>query len=89
MNDHSQSLDVHPIVRQIINRDCHVGCSNRGVIRHVVSKLRSGWQTYRAMPRADRRLLMQQCIQQHRENRALYRAVMYPTYRPVIEEDAS
>ena len=84
-----QKLDVHPIVRQIIDRDCHVGRSNRSVIRHVVSKLRSGWQTYRAMPREDRRLLMQQCIRQHRENRELYAAVMWPTYRSVTEEDAA
>ena len=73
----------------IIDRDCHVGCSNRSVIRHVVSKMRSGSKTYRAMPRDERRLLMQQCIRQHRENRELYAAVMYPTYRPVTEEDAS
>jgi hypothetical protein len=33
------------------------------------------------MPREDRRLLMQQCIEQHRENRELYVAVMYPNYK--------
>lgn len=74
-------VDVHPIVAQIINRDCHVGCSNRSVIRHVISKLRHGHKTFRAMAKEDRRLLMQQCIAQHRENWELYRAVMYPIYR--------
>ena len=86
MNHQKGQLDVHLIVRQIIDRDCHVGESNRRVIRHVISKLRDGWQTFRKMPRADRRLLMQQCVQQHRENRELYVAVMYPDYKPVSEE---
>ena len=80
-------LDVHPIVRQIIDRDCHVGETYRTVIRHVVSKLRGGWTTFRKLPRSDRRLLMQQCIQQHRDNRELYVAVMYPSYKPSEEED--
>lgn len=75
-------VDVHPIVKQIIDRDCHVGESYRTVIRHVVSKLRGGWNSFRAMSRSDRRFLMRQCIQQHRANRELYRAVMYPSYEP-------
>ena len=87
MNSENEQLDVHPIVRQIINRDCHVAESNRRVIRHVISKLRGGWQTFQAMPRADRRLLMHQCVQQHRENRELYVAVMYPNYKPNSEEE--
>lgn len=86
MND-SVPIEVHPIVRQIINRDCHVGESDRAVIRHVVSKLRQGYGTFRELPKAERRSLMQQCIQQHRENRDLYRAVMYPTYRPLASEE--
>ena len=77
----SQQIEVHPIVRQIIDRDCHVGESYRTVIRHVVSKIRGGYETFRGMPKADRRLLMQQCIQQHRANRELYVAVMYPNYK--------
>ena len=75
-------VDVHPIVKQIIDRDCHVGESYLTVIRHIVSNLRDGWKTFRAMPRPDRRLLLRQCIQQHRANRELYRAVMYPSYEP-------
>ena len=72
----SESTQVHPIVRQIINRDCHVSMSNRDVIRHVVSKLRDGCRTFRSMPRPDRRALMTQCIRQHRENVELYVDVM-------------
>lgn len=78
-----QPMEVHPIVRQIVNRDCHVGESHRAVIRHVVSKLRGGHKTFRGMPRANRRLLIQQCIEQHRVNRQLYVAVMYPDYKPI------
>jgi hypothetical protein len=87
MNNEKEQFDVHPILRQIIDRDCHVSESNRYVIRHVISKLRNGWQTFRKMPRSDRRFLMRQCIQQHRENRELYVAVMYPNYKPVSEEE--
>ena len=78
---------MHPIVKQIIDRDCHVGLPNREVIRHVISRLKDGHATYRAMPRSDRRLLMQQCVQRHRENRELYVAVMYPNYQPVCKEE--
>ena len=80
------TVDAHPIVKQIIDRDCHVGESYRTVIRHVVSKLRGGHKTFRGMPRADRRLLMQQCVRQHRANREVYVAVMYPNYK-LTEDD--
>ena len=53
-----RNIDIHPIIRQIIDRDCHVSWSNRRVIRHVVSKLRDGQRTFRAMPREDRRTLL-------------------------------
>ena len=82
----STQVDVHPIVKQIIDRDCHVGESYRTVVRHVVSKLRGGWNTFRSLPKSDRRQLMQQCIQQHRDNRELYRAVMYPSYKNEMED---
>ena len=72
---------MHPIVKQIIDRDCHVSLSTRQVVRQVISRLKGGHATFRAMPRDDRRLLMQQCIEQHRENRELYVAVMYPNYK--------
>ena len=78
---------MHPIVRQIIDRDCHVGLSDRAVMRHVISKLRNGWQTFRQMPRADRKELLRQCRDHHRENRELYIAVMYPSYRPIEEDE--
>jgi hypothetical protein len=69
--NHRQPLHrpVHPIIRQIIDRDCHVSMRNRDVIRHVISKLR-------AMARDDRRELLRQCIACHRENWELYVDVM-------------
>lgn len=78
---------MHPIVKQIIDRDCHVGISNRAVIRHVISKLRHGYQTFRQMPAEDRKELLRQCVERHRENREEYVAVMYPNYRLADEED--
>jgi hypothetical protein len=61
----------HPIVRQIVNR-CHVGESNRTVIRYVVSRLRHGYRTFHAMSREQRHLLMRDAIEVHRTNRDLY-----------------
>jgi hypothetical protein len=77
---------MHPIVKQIIHRDCHVSMSHRAVMRHVISRLRHGFSTFRSMPRADRRELLRQCRDCHQENRELYVAVMYPSYRS-DEED--
>lgn len=66
----------HPIVRQIINRNFHVSESNRNVVRHVLSKLRNGYQTLRTKPDQDRQLLIEQCIDQHRSNLKEYVEVM-------------
>ena len=67
---------VHPIIRQIVDRDCHVGTPYRKVIRHVVSKLNGGWATFKGMPREDRRVFIIQCCSVHFENRDLYHYVM-------------
>ena len=77
---------MHPIVKQIIDRDCHVGMSTRAVMRHVISKLKHGWKTFRQLPKADRKELLRQCRDHHRQNRELYVAVMYPNYRPTQED---
>ena len=76
MSTQRETRDVHPIVRQIIDRDCHVSMSNREVIRHVISRLRNGYRTFREMPKAERRELLEQCRHQHRENFRLYVQVM-------------
>lgn len=76
---------VHPIVRQIIDRDCHVSMSHREVVRHVISRLRNGRETFRALAKADRRRLIEDCIQVHRENWALYCEVMRGTPRRTPE----
>lgn len=67
---------VHPIIRQIIDRDCHVAESNLAVIRHVVSKLKNGYATFKAMPKGDRREFILQCIRHHRQNLKIYVEVM-------------
>ena len=72
----NRSVDVHPIVAQIIDRDCHVSMSNRAVIRHVVSRLKDGYHTFRQMSKPDRRALMRQCVWQHSQNWQLYVDVM-------------
>lgn len=69
-------MSIHPIVRQIIDRDCHVSLTNREVMRHVISKLKAGYRTYRAMPKRDRHELLRQCIACHQANWRLYVDVM-------------
>ena len=71
-----EKFDVHPIIRQIIDRDCHVAESNRNVVRHVVSKLRYGYESLRAMSKADRRKFIEQCVVHHRRNYKEYVEVM-------------
>lgn len=70
------TMKAHPIIRQIIDRDCHALWTNRKVIRHVISKLRDELSTFRAMPRKDRRTFLRDCITVHRANRELYDYVM-------------
>ena len=65
----------HPIIRQIVNR-CHVGDSNRTVIRYVVSRLRHGYATFHALSREQRHILMRDAIEVHEANRQLYFRVM-------------
>lgn len=79
----------HPIIKQVIDRDCHIGERNRAVIKHVISKLRDGYDQFKAMPPEDRRNLMIQCISAHERNRNEYHAVMNCKRRPagVLPED--
>ena len=66
----------HPIVRQIIDRDCHVSMSDRDVVRHVIGKLKHGYESLRGLSPPDRAALIASCIQTHEENRTLYTDVM-------------
>lgn len=75
--DEPQEMTVHPIIRQVINRDCHVAESNKQVVQHVVSKLRQGLATFRQMTPQDRKLFIEQCLIQHKANQQEYQQVMY------------
>ncbi|MEQ1829924.1 MAG: hypothetical protein ABL921_28435, partial [Pirellula sp.] len=68
--------EVNPIVKQIIDRDCHVSTPCRDVVRHVISKLKSGYETYRSMSQADRDLLIEQVVRHHLGNLKEYIEVM-------------
>ena len=81
-DDGDETAPVHPIIRQIIDRDCHVGTSNRDVVGHVISKLRDGYRTFRELPLADRQQLIEQCIQHHASNLHEYLEVMTGSFRP-------
>lgn len=71
-----EALSVHPIIRQIIDRDCHVSWTPSEVIRHVVSKLKRGFDQFREMTLEQRQSLIDQCLQQHSSNQRLYVEVM-------------
>lgn len=67
---------MEAMLRMLVDR-CHVGESNRAVIRYVVSRLRKPhWKTFRGMPREARREMMRAVIRIHAENRELYAQVM-------------
>lgn len=68
--------NIHPIIRQVIDRDCHVGESGSAVVRHVIGKLKHGYETFRALTERERRVLIEQCLTQHRDNLKLYQEVM-------------
>lgn len=61
------------MVNQIISR-CHVGQSNRAVIKYLVSRFKRG--AWRSLSRAERKKWMREAIRCHARNRRLYVAVM-------------
>ena len=62
------------MVSQIVGR-CHVAESNRKVLRYFISRLKDGYQTWRALTRKQRRYWMRQVFAEHKANRDLYRDV--------------
>lgn len=61
------------MISMIVGR-CHVGESNRQVIRYLKSRFRKG--AWRKMSRDQRKAIMREAIECHRANRELYVAVM-------------
>jgi len=77
----------HPIICQIVGR-CHVGESNRAVLKYVISRLDKKMKTWRGMPRDERRKLMVAVFECHLANFQLYSDVMtgkvtYERYKPL------
>lgn len=70
------AVNAHPIIRQIIDRDCHVATPSRDVVRHVISKLKDGYETLRSMSEQEREALIDQCVNHHAENWKMYVEVM-------------
>lgn len=69
------------MIAHLVNR-CHVGESNRQVLRFIISHLKQGYAAWQAMGREQRRLVMRAAFEIHRENRETYRAVMNGTFDP-------
>lgn len=83
-----KAKSVHPIIKQIIDRDCHVATPAKEVVRHVISKLRKGYETLRAMPQTDRDQLVEQCVQHHQGNFKEYVEVMTGFTHTVGKDDS-
>jgi hypothetical protein len=63
------------IVDRIVGR-CHVGQSDRQVIRYFISRLKRKYRTWVEMPAAERKRWLRWIIEAHAENRELYHVVM-------------
>ncbi len=61
------------MIAMLVGR-CHVGDTNREVLSYVVSCLKKG--SWEALPSLTRRSVIRECLNEHKENRKLYRAVM-------------
>ena len=62
------------MIYQIVSR-CHVGESNRQVIKYFISRLKHGYKTWIGVPRDKRKEILREIIKIHEENRQLYREV--------------
>jgi hypothetical protein len=62
------------IVEMIVSNQ-HVGESYLSVIRTVIRKLKNGYQTFKALPRSERKKLLRQIVKAHKANRKLFQAV--------------
>lgn len=72
----NRKMEVHPIIRQIIDRDCHVSASNKEVVQHVISRFKHGLATFREMATEQRAQIIEQCVYHHAVNGKLYVDVM-------------
>lgn len=57
--DYQRLSNVHPMFRQIVNRDCHDGSTAKSVVQNVISTLRNGTEALRAMSPFERRRLIE------------------------------
>jgi hypothetical protein len=72
----NEQTKVPYMVESIVGR-CHVGESNRRVIRYFISRLkRPAYKTWRTLSRAERKQYMRWIIAAHAANRGLYMHVM-------------
>ncbi len=55
---------------------CHVGDSNRTVLRYLISRIKGKYRGWIAMPRDKRKAIMAEVVRVHAENRGLYSFVM-------------
>ena len=65
---------MNSAIRRIVDR-CHVGESNRKVIRYFVSRLKAGHRTWRSLTSRQRRGILRDIIKTHALNRKVYLTV--------------
>jgi hypothetical protein len=63
------------MIKPIVDR-CHVGDTNRQVIRYLISRIKRGYVGWRALEKDNRKEIMREAFRVHQENRELYAFVM-------------
>ncbi len=66
--------------RRIVDR-CSVNESDRAVIKYVISRLKNGYGTWRALDQKTRKQYMREVIAIHRENQNLYISIMTGNFK--------
>lgn len=67
-------METNPIIRHLVG-NCHVGMSDTAVIRHIISRLKEGYKTWKGLDKEQRKKFMRQAVYCHRENQGLYHYV--------------
>ena len=63
------------IISQIVDR-LDVRTGKLAVVRYVISRMKNGYKTFRALPKASKRDIIKRALGQHRDNQVLYSYVM-------------
>ncbi len=63
------------MIKMLIDK-CHIGDSDREVIKFFIGNLKRGHETWVTVPKGARRKMMKEIVRVHRNNQFLYGSVM-------------